>query len=274
MQKVYCLILVASLAFFSCKKKAPPVVEDDPQPNSEVRPGLPPDPNLINGYFYSGFKINGSSSNTYTSLNCFAAFADPARKLTSNFDPFTDNLTNSNNKNAANVQVGEITLNDIYTLNHSSFSNSAPPFIYNYFTNLFSSTFSQVSWKSEGNGSFRPVNVVLPITYPDLQFPVSLNTISRTSTVTINLKQVFPNGADSIIAALIDYGNSYGVVKKYATRADTVIRFVPSDMNIYGASSSANVQLMGLNYCHQVVNGKVHLFTLCSKYFKNVYLTP
>jgi hypothetical protein len=277
MRTIYITIPFITLLLIACKKTPKPVIDDETPVTTEMKQGLPPDMNAINGYFYSAYKITASNNSTNTTMYGFAGFGEPARRISANYDPYYDNTIFPITKNQANVHVGEITLNDSYMMSHSSFNNQNPPFLYNFYQNLYNYSLTATppspSWKTEGNGSFKPVDVTLPIKYPALQFPV-LNSVSKTSTLTVNLNQVFPNGYDSAMVALTDYNYSYGSIKKLVARGDSIVRFIPSDMYIFGTSSYGYIQVHGYNYCHQEIQGKMHVFALGSKYMKYVNITP
>lgn len=272
------LTFITLLIFISCRKISKPVIEQEPTENTDMRMGLPPDPSSIHGYLYSAQRLYAYSSGTGCNVYDFAGFGEPARNLTSNYEPVWDNTVFLQNKNTANVSVGEIAQNGIY-LNHSSVNNQVAPFIYNLSQGVNINNLStQVEWEIEGNKSFPGLKTTLPFSYPAFVYPDTLDQVSRTSTVTISLSEMLPEGFDSAFVMLQDNNSPYTIVKKRVAANDAVIKITPKDLSSFSGppTSYQNAALIigGCKYCYQVANGKTYLFCLYKKFSKTIVVSP
>src|SRR5687767_1931623 len=108
----YSIILLS----FSCQKKDPPKAKAEPV-NTPVQNGLPEEKRAVHAYLYASFKKDFS----YTRLDAYAAFADPARDLMSQYDK-VDDFEFFSNKPRANVSVGTVRMNGLVLQPQSSFN--------------------------------------------------------------------------------------------------------------------------------------------------------
>ena len=157
----------------SCSKNKTTTPIGDPAPvTTNIANGLPENTKKINGYLYAGNVINLYSAGTQSYVLLYAIFGDPTRNLMGNYDHFTNLQKNTSNINdRSNISVGKLSFNGetvtssgnlLYTQNSNS-SNSL-----NYSSN----------WSSDGNLSFKPLNVSIARGIPVIHPPSTTITYS------------------------------------------------------------------------------------------------
>jgi len=262
-------VAIMSGLLMSCKKKekkTPP--EPEPSVTTEMASGLPSNINSINGYLYAGIKYNGSSSNYFVS-SLYAAFSDPGRKLTTSYNHFLDNISNfGSNSNFGNIDVGSVTLNSSFFLSRSSFD----PNVFYSSINNSGPFYNTAHWTSDGNMSFKPLDLDVPKGFPVLTYTLPFTSISRSTGFTLNMAQCGSN-YDSITVSINDFSFPQGGIKKTVTPGVTSVTFSASDLSPI-SNSSGTLAVYAYNYSNQTINNKVYLFELSNKYSQYIYIDP
>ena len=134
----------------------------------------------------------------------YAAFSDPARNLLVPYNHYSNNKNFSNNNvGIGNIDVGIISLNGT-TVNKNIQSNFEVYYGQN-FNNNVSFLNLNANWLSEGNKTFKPLNIIINKGHPIIavnSFSIS-TTISKNTNFTVNIGNNVTN-YDSLIVILED----------------------------------------------------------------------
>lgn len=265
------IIILGSLFLFSCNKKKETI--DEPENiNTSLVDGLPENKKLINGYLYSSLQTyQYSSSSSYYYMNSYAIFSDPAKNLISTFNHYYNNKMFVQSING-NIDVGNVYINGI-TLPKSLQSNFEV-----YYTQGFNSSSNffnyNATWSTEGNKSFKPINLSIGKGYPLISTNlISIgNSISKSSNYTINFGNNISN-YDSLIVILED-GNFNGKIRKTLPQNATSVTFTPQDMNVLSSSNYGKVGIYAYNYSYIILDSKVNILELSNQFtYNNIYIT-
>ena len=259
------LLTTSALCFFSCHKKddeikTPEVI------NTELSDGFTDSRKSINGYLYSCLQANqySSASINYNMIG-FATFSDPAKNLMGNFNHYNNINSISSSTNAGNIDVGDVYL----ATSFQKFSQGN--FQLSYQQNLSSqNAFSpNPYWLTEGNGSFKPLNITIPKGYPVLNYnTVSISNISKSTDFTINFGNNISN-YDSLIIILQDGMTSSGNKKKILAKGSQSVTFSAQELSYFSASNYGKLSFYAYNYSNITVNSKVNVFELGNQYIIN-----
>lgn len=246
----------------SCKKND--VMSSNLTPvNKDLTNGFPDNPSKINGYLYADIQTNAyNSSSSNISNFLFAAFSDPAKKLTSAYNHYQSSGSFSS---LGNIDVGSVALNG-----YSLFKNVQQNFSV-WYSSSYSLTYSSANWVTNGNGVFKPMNVNLNRGFPVINaslIPVNYS-ISKNSDYTINIGNNVSN-YDSLIVIFSDGSfSSIGNIKKTLPANSTSVTFKYQELSLLYSTSSARISIYAFNYSNNTVNDKVNLFELGNKLIFN-----
>lgn len=240
---------VIAIALYSCQKND---TTEQPLKNIALNNGLGDSPNKLNGYFFSS--INKTISNNYTYYNQqhFAFFGDPSRNLMINFNRLTGNEQIFDMAARSNVSVGQVTI-----MNAAIGSKTATT--YSSFTNIYQNLEnSNFTIRTEGNGSFKPLNLTITRGFPKINQFIIGDTLSKGTDYQIN-KALFSN-YDSVIVSI---NSPYSL---YAKRFDAnqEVFFSKEELSILNGSGYT-LNFMLFNYSNTTVESKTYLFELSNR---------
>jgi hypothetical protein len=267
MRAVFFIFIILCVTV-SCKKKEI-VVEPEELISTEMKPGLPEKPGEINGYLYSAY-VKYAGNNYWYFIN-YSTFSDPPKNIMDGFSRFYDQLNYLGPKYYGNVDVGLVNANNLL-LSKNSFS---PNFTYSGSQQTyFIPEGTSCRWNTEGNRSFKPMEVNTLRTYPGLTVSATPSVVSKSSGITINLEGIASN-YDSLVVFIMDQSSSYSVIKKPVGPDVKSVTFKPSDFSIF--SSSFVYGALGFhayNYCHQVIDNRLYVFEMGNKLSRNITIEP
>lgn len=264
-----------AFALAGCKKTSTSTTDPATTPvTTDLADGLPKDVQSINGYFYANYTASNFGS---TSINGYCVLHDEPTDLMPNFSHYTDQQIFSGTSNLGNIQVGNISFNNItlfesnngvnsvfYTFNNSggsSGSNSGP---------------STAIWKTDGNGSFKALNLNIPRGFPRINAssgtPGTLVTFTMSATnasSTLDLSSVVSN-YDSLVVMLGSQFSSYSI-KKFLKSPANSVTFTKAEI-LSNGSSASQIQIMAYNYSNKMVQNRLYVFELSSKLSTYVYI--
>lgn len=272
MKKTSLIILsIATTALlFSCKKK-----EKEPEEpaliNTSMDDGLPENYKSINGYLYSGIQTNQYSSSNISYYNfLYVAFCDPTKHLLSSFNHYSNQRNFSSNVPFGNIDVGNVTLNGSILWKSSSSSEL-------FYTGNFNSSINSLNynavWTTEGNKTFKPLNLSINKGHPiivtsALNIPTS---VSKNSNFTINIGNNISN-YDSLIVTF-ESSNFNTRIRKVLAKNSTSVTFTTQEMSILSTSSYATINFYAFNYSNMTIDTKINVFELSNQYIiNNIYL--
>jgi hypothetical protein len=267
MKRLKITALCACLAFFSCKKTENKMPEEPELVTTELRNGFPDNPALIKGYFYASVKNYNYNSSGSIDVRCYCILNDPAKDLLGTFEHFNDNI--QFNGSAGNIAVGDVTFNNV-SLKTNSFGNSL-----NYTQNTsFLSLPGSAVWKTEGNGSFKALNLNI-----SRGFPVLVNTYTNTSqfyqvSISNGYKVELGNNVsnyDSLVVALSFSGKT--VKKRLITGAASVF-FSSNELSVFSNNYSGLLTIYAYNYSTKMVENINYIFELSNKLQVNMQVVP
>jgi hypothetical protein len=257
--KVFCFALLPIIV--SCSKKSKSPVQD-PLISTDMANGLGDNPNAINGYFYVAQRDYGSST-IYTTI--YASFSDPKKKLMTGYNHFNENSSFSSNNTQGNIDVGNIFFNNWLFLNKNSFN---PNVTYSA-NNSNGSYSSSAAWKTDGNMSFKPLDLIVSRGFPTVS-TTTFAPISKSAGCTINLS-TYANNYDSLTVVITD--NSSTQIKRRVDATVSSITFSSAELNqLY--SNYGSVWFYAYNYSNKTVENKSYIFELSYKTTKPVNLNP
>ncbi len=234
---------------------------------TELRNGFPENPDLINGYFYASAKKYQYNSSSSIDLRTYCILNAPAKDLLGSFDHFNDNF--QFNGSAGNVAVGDVSFNGT-SLKTNSFGNSL-----NYIQNSnFLGTIDSAVWKTEGNGSFKALNLNI-----SRGFPVLVNTYTSTSqsypvSISNGYKVELGNNVgnyDSLVVAL-SFGSK--TVKKRLTAGAASVFFSSNELSVFSNNYSGLLTIYAYNYSTKMVENINYIFELSNKLQVNMQIVP
>lgn len=270
--KINSLSIITLLFLFSCAKKEKPY-EQPVVINTELSDGFPENIKAINGYLYSGVQTyQYSSSSMYFYTFAYAAFSDPARNLLVPYNHYSNNKNFSNNNvGIGNIDVGIISLNG-NTVNKNIQSNFEVYYGQN-FNNNVSFLNLNANWLSEGNKTFKPLNIIINKGHPIIavnSFSIS-TTISKNTNFTVNIGNNVTN-YDSLIVILED-GNFNSRIRKVLPKNALSVTFTTQEMSLLSNTSNGKLGIYAFNYSNKTVDSKVNLFELSNQYIiSNIYI--
>jgi hypothetical protein len=257
MQKKQFPFLALLLSLLSCEKK--PLQEPEiPLPvTTELKAGLPPSPQFINGYLYSSFRLIRYGWNYNTNFTAAAYFGDPSRNLMINFDHLFDQQEFlSNNKNTPNVTVGRVSVNGLGMGGTSTTS---------YWTSTQLDTAfldTEPTWNIEGNKTFVPA--VIKLRHPPKLLNTSFNfSLQISAGYTLDISSLISN-YDSA-GVLIHMNSAFPAIYKSCPPGVQTIVFSSKELGNLKNRSSCNIVLVGFNYSHQMIEDKLYVFESSAK---------
>ncbi|MES2679260.1 MAG: hypothetical protein V4635_05215 [Bacteroidota bacterium] len=260
------IALCAGLVFFSCKKSETKPPAEPELVTTELRNGFPDNANLINGYFFASVKkYHSNPGNVDTRTYC--VLNDPAKNLLGTYEHFNDNILF--NGGAGNVAVGNVSFNDV-SLKTSNFGNAMS---YSQAGN-YASTPGSAVWKTDGNGSFKALNLTI-----SRGFPVLVNTYTNTfQSYTVSISNGYQvelgnnvSNYDSLVVALTFSGK---MVKKRLTAGAASVFFSSSELSIFTNYYSGLLTIYAYNYSTKMVENINYLFELSNKLQVNTQVVP
>lgn len=240
-----------------CKKEKEAVATEVPEElTTEMSAGLPEKRNA-NGYFYA--RVHTNSLGIYI-LNLYAIFNDPGGNLLSTYN----RVSNSSvfNKNLGNVSVGTVKMSN-YTV--SSFTLGTTSIIYNRANLPLSSVLPDISWKMEGNSSFKPLDQPVPRGFPAIGNVVSSSSISLQQGYVLNLAGTVSN-CDSVIVTLSGNQSFTKVSKRIGSQGSSVT-FSNSELSVFSGAVGGYITrtIQACNYSHRTVANKLYIFEMDNK---------
>ncbi|MCE3259227.1 MAG: hypothetical protein K0S12_868, partial [Bacteroidetes bacterium] len=250
--------------FSACKKESPAKAETPAPVSTSLADGMG-STTTVSGYLYSSLNTSFSwSGNSFF----YAAFGDPARKLLGTYDHYNDFTIFGGSNNFGNIDVGQVTFANSYTLFKNLFN---PSVNYTGNTNLFTPTTN--NWSIEGNGTFKPFNINISRGYPSLANTFTLSPVSRTNAYTIDLTALASN-YDSVIVEISNNGSSsFGNPRRRLGNAGTVT-FNTSELSNLYTSSSGQIKICVFNYSNITIEDKRYIFELAKKNTQNIVINP
>jgi hypothetical protein len=255
--RLFFLSLPVLLALLFACKKPKSIIPDQPAVvNTDLANGLPSDTKKINGYLFAS--VNFSSDSYYYSI-----FSDPGKELAKTYN-HRNNTIQFDQQVLGNVDVGSVRQNG-YTLSHQNTGQSV------IYSEAIYAAPTTVIWTSDGNGSFKPLNVNVARGYPYISpNTYTPGTISKASGFSVDAGNYVSN-YDSVIVSLSDnYGST--VTKGYTSAS--LITFSSSDLSGLNTNSYGSLNIFAYNYSNQTINSKVYLFEQGNKFNKGISITP
>lgn len=270
--KLHTLIMLSSAMTFTlagCKKTSTSTTNPATPANTDLANGLPKDAQSINGYFYA----NSTSNFGSMYINGYCVLHDEPTDLMPNYNHYTDQQTFSGTGNLGNIQVGNVSFNNT-TLFESN--NGVNSIFYNFSNTIGNGSIpSTATWKTDGNGSFKALNLNVSRGFPKINYttsiPGTIITFTMSSTnasSTIDLSNIVSN-YDSLVVVLGGQFSSYGVKKFLKSPANTVT-FTRDE--ILSNGSGSQFQIMAYNYSNKTVQNRLYVFELSSKLSTYVYV--
>jgi hypothetical protein len=261
-----CCLLIS----FSCEKKKTTTQDQSPI-TTELTSGFPSDLKKINGYFYAASRTNFNNFNTSYGVNLYATFGDAARSLLSGFNHYTDSEQNNFfiNKDRGNVNVGTISFNG------RSFANPGGA-SYSQYYNLNSANYSS-QWVTEGNGSFKPINLVVQRGFPAIVQPSSTNSfsVSLSNDFIVNFQSFISNYDSVSVKISSDGSSSFYAIQKTVSSNTSFIKFTSGELSSkLSTTTYGNLIISAYNYSNKTIEDKVYVFELASKLDMQIYISP
>jgi hypothetical protein len=254
--------IVLLCAFAGCKKQTMSKVETPVPVTTSLENGM--GNTTVNGYLYCSL----NSSFTWSGNSFFyAAFGDPARKLLSSYNHFSDFTQFSGSNTFGNIDVGQVTFANSVTLFKNLFN---PNVNYTGNTNVFTGT--DASWSVEGNGSFKPFNITVSRGFPTLSNTFTLAPVSRTNPYTIDLSALASN-YDSIVVEIGNNLSSFGNPKRHLGNSGSVT-FNASELSNLFTSQNGQVKICAFNYSNITIEDKRYIFELARKNTQYITINP
>jgi hypothetical protein len=259
------LFLIPILIVFlsSCEKKKT-IAETPPTITTNLASGLLENPSSINGYVYAS-QTNNSSSSNYSYY--YAVFGDPARNLMINYNHFNDQIGNSgfNNADRGNVQVGSNITIAGYNITAQVIQSSGSFGEVHYFNFISNSFNTNASIRTDGNGSFKPLNFTISRGYPKIL-------TSSSTQFTANVKQNYNldisnliSNFDSLIVRISSNGSPYINVMKNVVAGAKTITFSSQELSGVSQGSYLNLYFQAFNYSNITIEDKRYIFELANK---------
>ena len=267
-----------SLIYFSillfvltgCDKKTKEI-EEPLSLTTEIANGLPSNKEKISGYLYASATTNSIYlQNIQYYFNAVAVFGDPQRNLMNYVDHYFDATKFVNVSDRANVNLGQVRVNG-KPLSFQSFNPSEVVYSRIDFQNTPLS--SDVTWITEENGSFKPLNQLVPRAFPEINPPFNTYTINTTQNLTINFS-AFISNADSVTIGVIGSQSSNNfLIKKSEPYSKGVISFTSQELQILTSWFNLSMYIQAFNYSNRTVEDKIHVFELSRKSQLQVFVT-
>jgi hypothetical protein len=257
MKKTGTALALVATAFFSCKKPELKVPETPPAVNTPLQDGFGNNMDAIHGYMYAE-KVN-ASWNQSAIYNYLALFSDPGKSYLNcidrdmGFNSFTCD---------GNLDVGAVTMGGTGLFRQINFSTVL------YMVNNTTAQPSTLKWTSEGNSSYKPLDVTLAKNFPVLNSnSFTVSTVYKSQGLSLDLSGA--SGYDSIIVSI---GPSFNSVRKAFSGSVTSFSFSSTDLAPLTSSFSTNFSVNAYNYSNQTINGKLYVFELANRWDKMVYV--
>jgi hypothetical protein len=256
--RVILIFPIMLLLWSGCKKEPLPEPEPHVPVSTEFALGLPEQPRYIHGYFYMCQKIQRLGFNYYPQMVMAAGFGDPSRNLLMNYDHQLDQpVFTSDMSLRPNVSVGRVFCNGVVMGNSS---NTIYNMVIEMDTVLFDET---ATWEIDGNKSFVPFKVVLPLKVPKVIASAQNFSLQISSGYTLDVSQIITN-YDSA-AVMLRVNNAFPPIYKSIRSPDALIELSPNELVYLKNRTSCNVIVMGFNYCHKTIEDKVYVFESAAK---------
>lgn len=271
MQKNYIIIAALVFLLLSCRKKRELAPVEEPLVNRELKAGWPEDIRAVNGYFYASRKTNYDDPQ-YSNVTLYAVFRDPAGDLCSNFDHYE--LTMFPNFQAlGNVKVGSVYFGSETLLPSELGMGISYAMNLEFPTPMLPAT---ASWQTDGNGSFKPVNIKVGRGFPHVSdsavSSIQNYSLSISRGFTLNLGSSVSN-FDSLVVTLNTFTSK--VVRKTLNPGENVVYFSSDDLSaLANQSASGRLSLNAFNYSNMIIENKTYLFELSNKLQVNMMIWP
>lgn len=259
------LVLIFSLTFFiSCNKNKTTTTPADPEPiTTDMANGLPDNPKKINGYAFAQTLVNLNSGNTNGFVYLFAMFGDPTRNLIANYDHFSNNQRSVNSTNdRGNVSVGDLSFNGLMLNNFGSV-------VYQQTSN-FASSLNYANWHSDGNLSFKPLNLSVARGFPAIKQPSASATSSYSIGISKDLTITFSDfisNYDSVCVTMNDYssGSNGYKIRKTVSSVSNSITFSQTELSVLNTTPYGNINFVAYNYSNKTIEDKIYVFELSNR---------
>lgn len=255
------LLAFGALLLTACKKETVLVPEEEPAVSTAMKRGLPPRPDSTHGYLYAGYSFPYESEKK-PAINLFAFFGDPARRLTSNFDAWSDAGKNASAEHKANINVKSVLFNthtDLFWNNNTSvysFQSEAYPHLLN----------GKASWQVTGNLTFEPFSVDLAHGFPQIVDSSVTFLYDGASSVKFDPGSYFSN-FDSAGVRINSLDKKF-ILQKTVAAGKGELAFSQQELSFLSKGSSNEIVFFASNYAHMTVKNKKHIFQLSSKFYK------
>ena len=264
------IIINASLLLFSCNKKEK-AIEQPVLINKALTDGFPENIKLINSYLYSCVQTSKYSSTVYNNIFSYAAFTDPEKNLLNTYNHYSNNKIFSSTGAGGNIDVGNVTLNGSLVI--KNFSSNSEVYYGGNFSNNTNFLNLNAYWTTEGNRTFKPMDVIINKGHPTIavnNLAIS-NSISKNTDFTITIGNNITN-YDSLIVILED-GSWNGKIRKTVPKNTASLTFTTQEMSILNNSNNGKFSIYAYNYSNMTVDSKVNVFELSNQYnVNNIYI--
>lgn len=250
------LFLPVLFLFGSCIKDDVKLPEPPELVNTEIANGLPKDPGNINGYLYASFSMGSISSYTY--LNAYGSFRDPGGTLMSMYDHIADQENfNSNSQTRGNIRTSPVSIYGL-TLPEINMGNSIS---YRLNVQNAANINDIPRWKTNGNGSFKPLDHMIPRGLPTILTAALSPSASVKSEFVIDTRAIVTN-YDSLRVSF--QANGSAKVKRVGSD-ERYITFSDNELKQLGTGSRV-ISYFAFNYSNGIIDNRVYLFELSRKY--------
>jgi len=265
--KIFYLLPVCAV-LFSCSKKEPAKQIENTAINTELKHGLPENYSSIDGLFYYSFTKTYPYTSPSYMQSFYASFNDPVKNLMAGFNPYFDYQMNT--KYTGNVAVGQVLFG-----NTNLFRTSTGTALYYYTYNYSGIMPPEISWQTDGNRTFKNIQLVADSACPLISNPTpSITTIDKSTGISINLAP-FASNYDSLIVLILETGNSWGNSAKKVISNGAPVVFTPNDFEYFNSgTNNSMIYYCAYKYYHMVVNNKVLVFSNGYKINHSVTLVP
>lgn len=252
------ITLAVSAILVSCDKKDPPKPKAPEPVNTDMTPGMGNNSRNIHGYFYASYRQSPSPNEGY--LTGFAVFGDPARHLMGLYDHYNDNERfSSSSTSRGNISVGMTSF-----AGRNLSENNNPGFNLSYRLHSFQTIYGfdySCNWHTEGNGSFKPVDLSVDRGFPRIARTTDTPTmyINKSADFILDLKGLVSN-YDSVYVRIPSFN---GFLEKRISATSSIIVF--SQASLAQIFNGTTMTIMAYNYSHKIINSKEYIFELAEK---------
>lgn len=264
--KEFGLFVCFAIFLIACDKPKAKIPAEEPTVTTEMANGFPDNKEKIHGYFYAA---NTLFSTLNRSRYLYAVFGDPARDLMQNFNHVANTTRNGGQQNSGNVNVGAVSFND-YQINPSGLAAY-------YSNNSVSVLDVSTKWRTDGNGSFKPVDLNVPRGFPTVNVTGSYS-LSLSKEFKVDVSGIFGN-YDSlavIVSRVSSYFSPYNSVSKTISASDpSLVTFKPAEMATALTNTGyGSIIFSGFNYSHKTAEDHVYVFELSTQTALTLTISP